>query len=288
MRISLVTSTLNRPGQIRELLDSLQAQSRQPDQIIIVDQSDNDGTKVVVEKFINRLPIVYIKDPRRGLSKGRNLGLRQLVGEIVAFPDDDCVYPPDAIARAIGVFSAEPETAIYTGMSITPRGEPSQGRWGKEPHALNRFNIWVSQTSYTTFYRSDVVARAGGFNEDLGVGADSQWGAGEETELMLRALAMGATGRYDPELKIAHPEPLAVFDQAALNRGKRYNRGFGRVLRMGKYPLWFVAYMSLRPLLGATAALLRGRVAQARYRSIACRERLLGWADSGTPVRQSR
>ena len=279
MKISLITSTLNRPRQITELLASLEQQSRAPDQIIIVDQSDDVLTQQAVESFQDRLPLLYLRDQRKGLSRGRNLGLQYLAGDVVAFPDDDCVYAPDTVAIVMSEFEALPGLDIFTGMSISPSGAPSQGRWGKVPHTIDKFNIWISQTSYTTFYRSKIVKDVGGFDESLGVGSGTKWGAGEETEMMLRALAKGAFGRYDPSLKVTHPEPLAIFDSAALRRGQLYNRGFGRVLNLGKYPSWFVAYMAARPLSGALAALVRGRMGQAKYRFVAGRERLLGWRD---------
>lgn len=279
MKISLVTSTMNRPRQIGELLAALENQTVKADQIVIVDQSPDDATERVVEGFRERLPVLYIRDTRKGLSRGRNLGLEQVTGEIVAFPDDDCIYPPDTIEKVERAFGSDPDLGIYTGMSITPAGVPSQGRWGDSVHIIDRYNIWTSQTSYTTFYRATTLRDAGLFNEDLGVGSGSRWGAGEETELMLRALRKGAKGQYDPALKIMHPEPLEVFDEKALNRGRLYNRGFGRVLRLEGYPLRFVAYMSLRPLAGAAVALLRGRTGQARYRFIAFSERVSGWLD---------
>jgi hypothetical protein len=173
----------------------------------------------------------------------------------------------------------DPNLDFFTGMSVSPGGTPSQGRWSTQPHTIDKYNLWTSQTSYTTFYRAKVINQIGAFDESLGVGAGTIWGAGEETEVMLRALTGGAKGRYDPDLKIAHPEPLAVLDSSALDRGKRYNRGFGRVLKMGQYPFWFVAYMSGRPLIGAAAALARGNTQQARYRYIAAKERFLGWCD---------
>ncbi|MBR0557932.1 glycosyltransferase family 2 protein [Ciceribacter sp. L1K23] len=279
MQISLVTSTMNRSRQIRELLESLEIQSVQASQIIIVDQSADDDTEKAVKAFEGRLPVLYLRDPRKGLSRGRNLGLAHITGEIVAFPDDDCIYPPDTLERVRAAFEGDPDLGVYTGMSITPAGVPSQGRWGTEPHVIDRFNIWTSQTSYTTFYRASTLRAAGLFNEDLGVGSGTIWGAGEETELLLRALRKGAKGLYDPALRIMHPEPLAVFDQAAFDRGRRYNRGFGRVMRMEGYPIWFVAYMAGRPLVGAAASLAKGHVGQARYRASAFRERLRGWAD---------
>lgn len=271
---------MNRASQIRELLASLEAQTLPASQLIIVDQSADELTKQAVSEFETRLPVIYLRDDRKGLSRGRNLGLRHVHGEIVAFPDDDCLYPLDTLERVASAFVGDPQLGVYTGMSITPAGVPSQGRWSEEPHRIDRFNIWTSQTSYTTFYRSSTLAAAGAFNEDLGVGSGTLWGAGEETELMLRALRNGAKGLYDPALRIMHPEPLAVFDNAAFDRGRRYNRGFGRVMRMEGYPLWFVAYMAGRPLLGAAAALVKGRMGQARYRAGAFRERLRGWADS--------
>lgn len=280
MRISLVTSTMNRAKEIGDLFQALDAQTLRADEIVIVDQSADNATERMAETFRDRLPVTYLRDPRKGLSRGRNLGLGHISGDIVAFPDDDCIYPPDTLARVHAAFAEDPALGVYTGMSVTPAGVPSQGRWGEARHRIDRFNIWTSQTSYTTFYRASAMRDAGLFNEDLGVGAGTVWGAGEETELMLRALRKGAKGVYDPALKIMHPEPLAVFDQAALDRGKRYNRGFGRVLRMEGYPFWFVAYMAGRPLLGAAAALARGRLGQARYRANAFSQRLRGWADS--------
>lgn len=274
---------MNRPKEIGELLTCLEEQTVSPHQIIIVDQSADDATEQVVAPFADRLPLVYRRDTRKGLSRGRNLGLKDVTGEIVAFPDDDCLYQPDTLEKVRRAFTTDPVLGIYTGMSITPAGVPSQGRWAAAAHVIDRFNIWTSQTSYTTFYRTDTFRRAGLFNEGLGVGAGTVWGAGEETELMLRALRSGAKGLYDPGLRIMHPEPLAVFDTAAIERGRRYNRGFGKVMGMENYPLWFVAYMSGRPLAGAAAALLKGRFGQAKYRYIAFRERLRGWSDRLSP-----
>ncbi|MCA2372171.1 glycosyltransferase family 2 protein [Agrobacterium genomosp. 3 str. CIP 111-78] len=286
MNISLVTSTMHRPRQIGELLESLKIQSVQATQIIVVDQSSDDGTEEVVKRFEGSLPVLYIRDSRKGLSRGRNLGLEHVTGDIVAFPDDDCIYLTDTLKRVSSAFLDDGDLGVYTGMSITPAGVPSQGRWGMVPHVINRFNIWTSQTSYTTFYRVPTLKKAGRFNEDLGVGSGTVWGAGEETELLLRALRDGAKGFYDPGLRIMHPEPLAIFDDVAMKRGRLYNRGFGRVMRMEAYPLWFITYMAGRPLIGAMAALAKGQLGQARYRASAFRERLRGWADD--PNRQTQ
>ena len=270
---------MNRPAQILDLLRSLSAQTKRPYEIIIVDQSSDDATERVVTQFSGRLPLIYCRDSNRGLSRGRNRGLSLATGEIIAFPDDDCIYPSGVLDQVLNAFGSDVALGIYCGMSISPAGIPSQGRWATATQTINRFNIWTSQTSYTTFYRETILTRAGLFNEDLGVGSGTLWGAGEETELMLRALRQGAKGIYDPSLKIMHPEPLAVFDDTAIRRGRLYNRGFGRVLRLGGYPFWFVGYMSMRPAFGSLYALLKCRPSQAMYRFVAFRERVRGWLD---------
>jgi glycosyltransferase involved in cell wall biosynthesis len=279
VKVSLIISTLNRHADLREILASLAAQTIRPHQVIIVDQNDNDLSRDMAESFRKELPILHIRQSGHGLSRGRNEGLKHVDGDIIAFPDDDCIYPSETIEKVVSAFTTRSYMGLFTGMSIAKAGQPSQGRWGRSPHRIDRYNVWISQTSYTTFYRFSALKPLGGFDESLGVGSGTLWGAGEETELMLRALKAGVEGHYDPTLKIVHPEPVAIYDDSAMARGRRYNRGFGRVLRLEDYPLWFVAYMVGRPLAGSALSLIRGRLSQARYRITAAIQRGLGWMD---------
>lgn len=279
MQISLVTTTMNRSDVIGDLLASLEKQTVKFLEFVVVDQSSDFRTKDVVDRYVERIPVKYVRDYGHGAARGRNIGVTHISGDIVGFPDDDCVYPVDAVERVLRKFASVEELGFLSGSSIDLKGNPSQGRWKGAPCAIDRYNVWTTQTMYTTFYRTALFRQLGGLDETLGTGARTKWGSGEETELMLRALRIGSRGLYEPELKFMHPEPLAVFDQAALDRGRRYNRGFGRVMRMEGYPLWFVAYMAGRPLIGAAASLARGQVGQARYRAIAFSQRLRGWAD---------
>jgi len=279
MKVSLIVSTLDRPTELQEFLESAINQTLPVDQVVVIDQSDDDCTQRVVESFGAQLPIKYARQRTRGLSRGRNEGLRHATGDIIGFPDDDCLYPSNTIERVVLAFRSNPGLGIYTGMSISKAGVPSQGRWGRVSHRIDLFNLWISQTSYTTFYRASTLMLLRRFDETLGVGSGTRWGAGEESELMVRALKSGAEGRYDPDLRIIHPEPLAIYDDSALERGRKYNRGFGRVLSLGNYPIWFVVYMFLRPLVGAAFALVSGHMRKAQYRAIASFHRFRGWCD---------
>ena len=107
------------------------------------------------------------------------------------------------------------------------------------------------------------------------------YGSGSRLVNRRGALRVGAAVRYDPALRISHPEPLQQFDERAFARGRLYNRGFGRVLGLNGYPWHFVLYLLARPMLGCVLSLLKGDFARSRYYWIATSQRVLGWSDRG-------
>jgi glycosyltransferase involved in cell wall biosynthesis len=279
----LIIGTRERAAFLNRMLASVANDAALISKIVIVDQSDGFETESVAKAHASVLPVDYVRDAQRGLSRARNRGIARLIDadfEVIAFPDDDCRYQPDTLRKVLSHFSSDNSLDIVTSLSVNEFGTPTQGRWRKTPALLNRYNVWSCQTSYTTFYRKNIFRTVGQFNETLGVGAGTKWGAGEETEFMLRALNLGAKGLYDPSITVFHPEPLASIDERAIARGASYNRGFGRVLRLANFSRVFVLYMTLRPLVGSFASLLKGDLPRSHYRWIAARERFLGWCDA--------
>jgi hypothetical protein len=90
--------------------------------------------------------------------------------------------------------------------------------------------------SYSIFLKSRFLDAAGDFDETLGVGAGTPWGAGEESDYLLRGLKSGRRLRYYPDLEVRHPRrDAASVDSARL---MSYARGHGRVLRKHGYSLF--------------------------------------------------
>lgn len=278
MKFSLVMATLGRRDEILRLFDTLVAQTHRDFELIVIDQNDDDRVSSLVADYASRLEIVYLRS-EKGLSRARNVGLRHVGGDVVCFPDDDCWYRPDTLEYVAARLAADPDLDGVTGCSVDAGGRLSQGRWSAEPHRIDRYNVWTSATSYTIFLRAGAVRQAGGFDERLGVGSGSRWGAGEEVNYLLGVLDAGLRVDYDPALRISHPEPLLQMDDKAFSRARLYNRGFGRVLGLNRYPAHFVLYLVARPAAGCVLQLLRLNFARARYYWIAASQRLLGWAD---------
>jgi len=278
MKFSVIMATVGRSDEIVRLFDSILLQDYPDIEVIVVDQNPDDRVQKIVAKYKDRFPIVYLRS-EKGKSRALNVGLQAVTGSIVGFPDDDCWYRPGTLQYIADQFAADPDMHGLTGNSVDDLGVPSQGRWALHSQDVDRFNIWTCATAYTIFLRREPVEAIGGFDVELGVGTSSRWGSGEEVDYLLRVLEHGYRVRYEAGLRVNHPEPLAIFDEKAFHRGRRYNRGFGRVLRLNRYPAHYVAYMVARPVAGCVLSIIRYRPARARYYWIAASQRLLGWMD---------
>lgn len=277
MKFSLVLTTIRRTDELRRFLDALAAQTYRDFELIVVDQNTNSGLKDLLAPYEQLFSLLHIEQYERGASRGRNLGLNHIQGDIVTFPDDDCWFRPDLLATVAQWFADHPGYHGITGCSVDEAGQHTTARWDLNPGPITPFNVWRRGISSTIFLLRKAVDKVGPFDPDLGVGAGTQWGSGEESDYLLRVLAAGFTIYYEPKITILHLEPVQIFNEKTLKRGVGYAPGIGRVLRKHNYPLWFVAYQFLRPLGGSMVSFLKGERCKAQYHWIVCQGRFQGW-----------
>jgi glycosyltransferase involved in cell wall biosynthesis len=88
MKVSIIVPVRDEQASIRELLDSLLAQTRPPDEIVITDGGSTDGTPQIIEDYITRgAPVRLIRAGVALPGRGRNLGAAQASNEWLAFTD---------------------------------------------------------------------------------------------------------------------------------------------------------------------------------------------------------
>ncbi len=93
--ISVVIPVRNREAIVGRTLDSLAAQTRQPEQIVLVDNASTDGTLQVLRRWAEgRDNVTVISEPRPGAAEARNCGLGAVTEEYVMFFDSDDAMPP--------------------------------------------------------------------------------------------------------------------------------------------------------------------------------------------------
>jgi GT2 family glycosyltransferase len=264
----LVVATVGRTDELRRLLDSLEAQRYPRLRTIVVDQNTDER---VAEVLAGRgLELVHVRAPL-GLSRARNVGLRDVSGDVVGFPDDDCAYPPGLLDRLAERFTGDPGLDGVTG-----RAEDAQGRssssWEPDAAVLTLDNFWNRANAATMFLRRELVDRVGDFDERLGLGSGEPWSSGEETDYLVRAVATGARIVYDPALVVLHD---VREDDTAI--GLRDGASVGYLLRKHGYPPRTVARMLVRPVGGALLALARLDLPRGRYYAATLRGRIRGY-----------
>ncbi|WP_242090042.1 glycosyltransferase [Curtobacterium sp. DN_7.5] len=277
----LVLSTIGRSDALQHFLDTLDAQGESVF-ITLVEQSGAPSCATIIAPWVADGRAEYVHEPVvRGLSRGRNRGIRELRGDIVGFPDDDCWYPDGLLASVrerlgrAGVDGRRPD-GVSTRLSA-PNGAANLLRWLDEPVTITASKIPRTVTSATLFLRRDVVERVGDFDEMLGSGSGTPFGAGEETDYVLRALALGAVIDYRPELRVYHPEWRDEGpEREVLAKVRRYNRGFGRVLR--KHHRWGeAAFWIGRSCAAVLVAFVARDSGRARFQVAQLRGRLEGF-----------
>jgi len=110
-----------RPKAIITLLESVEHQKRYPDEILIIDGSLDDKTKIVLDKRnFKNLTYFKVSDKDRGLTKQRNYGIAKVSEtiDIVCFLDDDTILDNYYFEKLIETYNIHPD-ALAVGGYIT-------------------------------------------------------------------------------------------------------------------------------------------------------------------------
>jgi glycosyltransferase involved in cell wall biosynthesis len=113
LTLSVALATFNGAAFLREQLDSLAAQTRPPDELVIGDDGSSDETEQIVAQFKLRAPFpVHFHRNERRLGYGENFVLtaRRCTGKWIAFSDQDDVWSPSKLAWAESRIAAGPES----------------------------------------------------------------------------------------------------------------------------------------------------------------------------------
>jgi glycosyltransferase involved in cell wall biosynthesis len=288
IKFSLVLATVDRVAPLKLFLECLLRQTYADFELIVVDQNHDDRLVPLLSSYIDKFPIRHLRG-MRGLSRARNVGLLEASGDIIAFPDDDCWYPDGLLQSIVDRFNVEPLVSGITGVCRDERNQLSVARWHKRKTRINRLNVWRCGCSVSMFLRQSAVQKVREFDETLGAGAGTIWGAGEETDYLVRCIDSGFRLIFDPDIVVGHPSSRVLYNTKAINRGRSYARGMGRVLRDHNYPLWFVLYSFTRPLGGAFLSLLSLKKTKYRYHCAILYGRISGWSNvRGMPDRRCK
>jgi len=219
--ISVAICTFNRAESLRRTLDSVAAM-RVPSEVawevLIVNNNSTDHTDDVISAFTGRLPVRREFEPRPGKSNALNRAIDVAKGDYILWTDDDVVVDTGWLAAYVEAFRRWPKAVVFGGR-ITPKYEVPAEKWVIEseavlvgPYAIRDFGDQVMPLSaededHFPFGANWAVRaaeqRAFRYDPELGP-VPNRVRNHEETDLIHRLLASGATGYWIPEAMVEH------------------------------------------------------------------------------------
>jgi glycosyltransferase involved in cell wall biosynthesis len=113
--ISVALCTCNGEAYLREQLNSIAAQTRLPDELLVGDDASTDRTREILDDFTAAVPFpvrVESHAVRRGVALNFESAAKRCSGTYIAFCDQDDVWLPGKLARLEASFVAHPEWAL--------------------------------------------------------------------------------------------------------------------------------------------------------------------------------
>ncbi len=168
--VSVVVPTLNAARYLAEALESIESQSYERREIVLVDGGSTDGTLEIADRYA---AVRVIHQSGNGLADAWNCGIEASAGELVAFLDSDDLWEPTKLGRQVGILLAEPEAvcaiarvrfALEPGLPLPP---------GFRPALLD--SDYLANMPSALLARRSLFERIGGFETRWAIASDIDW-----------------------------------------------------------------------------------------------------------------
>ncbi|MGZ5333701.1 MAG: glycosyltransferase [Solirubrobacterales bacterium] len=288
--VSVVVPVRNGKATIGACIRSLLAGSYPAErrEIIVVDNASTDRTA----RRVQLEPVIYVHEPRRGVSYARNRGIEEGRGEIVAFLDGDCVASESWLTELVRPFE-DPRVGCVAGeLDHLPAQSAAERQTARMLGRWQRFAISADPPFVVTAnaaFRREVLEQLGGFDTTLPRAQDVDLGLrfSRDTsyELVFSAGAVASHAHHRTQLGFFRQQLGWAYGAGlveAKNRARGESphdppklrpvgiqlRGLGLVIAArlrgrGRHEFledaWFNLLRQVAAFLGGWAGLLRGR-----------------------------
>jgi len=191
--LTVVIPTHNGRERLRRCLESVRAQTRPPEALIVVDDASSDNTAAMLAEYYPEVRVIR-RDANGGFCKAVNEGLQATETDAVMTLNDDGTLAPDCLERLMAewtpgrvvgplvVFDGDPDTVYAAGDRLLINGRPESIGF-REPVSRLPFDARIAGiTAGAAVYPREALASVGYFDErfvayfdDMDVALRLQW-----------------------------------------------------------------------------------------------------------------
>lgn len=171
--VSIVTITFNDREGLARTLRSVDCQTLQDREFIVVDGASTDGSLELIKECEGQIDL-WISEPDEGIADAFNKGVKLSRGRYIVFMNSgDCFYSEDALAELEGELKKGPDLLMGRAELLDDRGEHIQfaGSSGPLRRQLYR-NHFLHQSM---LIQRELFDRIGPYRKDLRVEMDYEW-----------------------------------------------------------------------------------------------------------------
>jgi len=167
--VGVIIPTYNRSDYLRLTLQSVLAQTRQPDEILVVDDGSTDDTLAVCAEFPQAR---VLRQANQRQAAARNTGIQASRADLLFFLDDDDLLLEDTLEAQLAVFQERPEVDVVYGRSLRINGRGDVIGEDLLAHRQpRRFAEALLEENFvriqTALVRREAVQEIGGFDPDV-------------------------------------------------------------------------------------------------------------------------
>ena len=200
LTFSVVIPVWNGIPHLAKCLEALEASTRKPDEIVVVDDGSDDGSATVARAHGSK--VVCVAGGPWGPATARNRGVSASSGEIIVFIDCDVAVHPETLSLIEQQFMADPELCGLFGSYDDRPTEP--GLISGYRNLLHHHVHQRSRREAATFWAGCGAIRREMFEAAEGFDETYRWASIEDIELGLRLRRAGHRLLLCPEIQATH------------------------------------------------------------------------------------
>lgn len=241
MKITLITVTLNSEKYLEECIRSVQAQTHNDIEHIIIDGMSTDGTLAIIEKYKDHISR-WVSEKDYSMYDAINKGMAMATGDVIGtLNSDDVLASPDVISSIVTAFETEKANVVYGDLVYVDQLNTDKiiRKWKGGKFNYKRFRYgWMP--AHPTFYFKRNLLEICGYYE-------THFFTASDYEFMTRYLYFHKVGAaYIPKL-IVRMRMGGISNSTFLHR-LRANRRDYLAMKKNKVPFPFVVSF-LKPMI---------------------------------------